>query len=293
MQCNPITAGMGFPKRARCLTGRIQTLDAPLRGNPHGHSHQLDADDWKLAAGSWPLEAGRWKRQREAGSWKLEAGSWEAPSYSYLSASIGSSREALKAGNRPKKMPTLAEKPMPSANDHQGSETGKPVRPVDAEADRAAEDDAEQPAGGRQEDGLDQELPEDLAAARAERLAHADLARALGDRDHHDRHHADAADHQRDRRDDDQRQERRLADLVPHLQDGVLRGQIEVVRFVELQAVADAHERLDLAAWRPRACPSRGTTAIMAVRKTAGLKLLALILAEPLSTLPYSFSCVP
>ena len=42
-----------------------------------------------------------------------------------------------------------------------------------------------------------EELQHDVAARRAERLAHADLARAIGDRDHHDRHHADAADHQR------------------------------------------------------------------------------------------------
>jgi hypothetical protein len=46
--------------------------------------------------------------------------------YSYRKASIGSSREALKAGNNPKKMPTLAEKPIPRANDHQGRDTGKP-----------------------------------------------------------------------------------------------------------------------------------------------------------------------
>ena len=37
--------------------------------------------------------------------------------------------------------------------------------------------------------------------------------------------------------------------------------------------------------------PSRGTTAIIAVRKTAGLKLVALIFADPLSTLPNCFSC--
>ena len=103
------------------------------------------------------------------------------------------------AGNRPKKMPTLAEKPMPRANDHHGSETGKPetqwtIRPI-----AAAEEDAEHAADRREEHRFDQELPEDLAPARAERLAHADLARPLGDRDHHDRHDADAADHQRDR----------------------------------------------------------------------------------------------
>src|SRR2546426_11916592 len=47
-------------------------------------------------------------------------------SYSYLSASIGSRRDALNAGYIPKKMPTDAEKPRPIANDHHGSEIGKP-----------------------------------------------------------------------------------------------------------------------------------------------------------------------
>ena len=174
--------------------------------------------------------------------------------YSYRSASIGSSRDALMAGNRPKKMPTLAEKPMPSANDHQGSETGKPesqwtIRPM-----RAAEEDAEQAADRRQEHRLDQELPEDLAAARAERLADADLARALGDRDHHDRHDADAADHQRDRGDHDEREERRLADLVPDLQDRVLRHQVEVVRLHRASGCGGCASRLDLAHRLRRAC---------------------------------------
>src|SRR3954453_13048086 len=70
--------------------------------------------------------AGSWKRaKREAVGWELGAGSWKLR-YSYLNASIGSNRDALIAGNRPKKMPTLAENPMPSAKDHHGSETGKP-----------------------------------------------------------------------------------------------------------------------------------------------------------------------
>jgi hypothetical protein len=46
--------------------------------------------------------------------------------YSYRRASIGSRREALKAGYMPKKMPTDAEKPRPIANDHHGSEIGNP-----------------------------------------------------------------------------------------------------------------------------------------------------------------------
>ena len=151
------------------------------------------------------------------------------------------------AGKRPKKMPTLAEKPMPMANDHQGREIGKPEIQWISEADPAAEQDPERPAEGREECRLDQELPQDLAAAGAECLANADLARPLRDRDHHDRHDADAADHQRDRRDDDQREEGRLADLVPHLHHRVLGQQVEVVRLLQLQIVADAHGLLDLA----------------------------------------------
>ena len=127
-------------------------------------------------------------------------------------------------------MPTLAEKPMPRANDHHGSETGKPASQWTARPMPLPRRMPSTPPTEVRNDGLDQELPEDLAAPGAERLADADLARPFGDRDHHDRHHADAADHQRDRRDDDEREERRLADLIPHLQDGVLRGQVEVVR---------------------------------------------------------------
>ena len=41
---------------------------------------------------------------------------------------MGSSLAAFTAGHMPKKMPTVAEKPMPSANDHAGSDTGKPAK---------------------------------------------------------------------------------------------------------------------------------------------------------------------
>ena len=56
-------------------------------------------------------------------------------------------------------MPTLAEKPRPIANDHHGSETGKPASRCTMQADGAAEHDAEQAAERRQEHGLEQELP--------------------------------------------------------------------------------------------------------------------------------------
>jgi hypothetical protein len=73
-------------------------------------------------------------------NWNLATGNGkrETGNYSYRNASIGSRRDALNAGNRPKKMPTLAEKPMPSASDHLGSEMAKPdsqwIRPWYCEA---------------------------------------------------------------------------------------------------------------------------------------------------------------
>ena len=59
-------------------------------------------------------------------------------------------------------------------------------------------------AGERRRQPLEQELQQDRAAPRAERLAQADLARPLGDRHEHDVHHADAADGQRQHADERQ-----------------------------------------------------------------------------------------
>ena len=57
-----------------------------------------------------------------------------------------------------------------------------------------AREDAQQAAGGTERDGFDQELQEDVPAARADGHADADFARPLGDADEHDVHDADAAD---------------------------------------------------------------------------------------------------
>ena len=138
------------------------------------------------------------------------------------------------AGYMPKTMPTVAEKPMPSAKDQSGKRDGESGEEVHGEADSAAEEDSEHAADGGEHGGFGQKLKEHFALARAERAADADLARALGHRDRHDRHHADAADHQRNRRDDDQREERGLADLIPDPHERVLRDDVEVVRLVEL-----------------------------------------------------------
>jgi hypothetical protein len=94
------------------------TVERDSRGKAQRDRDQCRVSRLAIRIKSWELEAGSW--ELGAGSWKLEA------DYSYRSASIGSSRDALIAGNRPKKMPTLAENPIPIANDHHGNETGNP-----------------------------------------------------------------------------------------------------------------------------------------------------------------------
>ncbi len=59
-------------------------------------------------------------------------------------------------------------------------------------------------AGAAQQRRFDQELQQNVAAPRPKRHTETDLARALGDRDKKDVHDADAADQQRDRRQDRQ-----------------------------------------------------------------------------------------
>ena len=58
---------------------------------------------------------------------------------------MGSSLDALNAGYMPKKIPTDAEKPIPMANDHHGSEIGKP----DTAVTHGGEDTGRAPARER------------------------------------------------------------------------------------------------------------------------------------------------
>ena len=119
-------------------------------------------------------------------------------SYSRASASTGSSRAAERAGMKPKTMPISVED-SEGGNDRQRriaeprAGRGTAVRPTPS---------AQRDAGGAADEAdqhrLDQELPHDVAAPRADRHAHADLARPLGHRHQHDVHHPDAADDQRD-----------------------------------------------------------------------------------------------
>ena len=97
-----------------------------------------------------------------------------------------------------------------------------------------------------QRERLDQELGEDVAAPGADRLADADLAGPLADRDQHDVHDPDAADDQRDRGDAPEQQRQRAADRVGRLEQLRLVEDREVVVVGRREAVARPQERRDL-----------------------------------------------
>ena len=80
-----------------------------------------------------------------------------------------------------------------------GRESGD--QEVDARHDDESDDDADESAEETQQYGFDQELLQDVLIGRADGLAQADLARALGNGDEHDVHDADASHDQRDGRD--------------------------------------------------------------------------------------------
>src|SRR4051812_28433063 len=116
---------------------------------------------------------------------------------------------------------------------------------MDADADPASQQDSEQAADRGEDDSFSEKLNQDLLPPCPKCLADADLTRALGHRDHHDRHHADAADHQRNGGNRDQHQKDPAADAIPDLQDGILGSDVEVVLLVELETVADPHDLFD------------------------------------------------
>ena len=122
---------------------------------------------------------------------------------------MGSSRAAWRAGQTPKTTPT-ARLNSDGGDDGGGVEDEAPAGELaDHGRDGEADDDADEAAEERQGQRLDEELGEDVAAARADRLADADLARPLADRDQHDVHDPDAADDQRDRGDPAEQQRQR------------------------------------------------------------------------------------
>ena len=118
-----------------------------------------------------------------------------------------------------------------------------------------AEGDAEEPAGEAEQRGLDEELAADEPGLRAERLAEADLPDALGDRDQHDVHDADAAHEQRDDGDAAQHHGQRPVDRAGRGQDRLLGGDREVRVVVGGDAVEVPQEWRRSPGRRPTGCP--------------------------------------
>ncbi len=85
------------------------------------------------------------------------------------------------------------------------------------QADADAADEAADAADQGDDGGLDQELALDVDGGCAERFADADLARALGDGDQHDVHHADAAKRERQQSDGAEEERHHAEDALGEL----------------------------------------------------------------------------
>src|SRR5881409_1240601 len=110
----------------------------------------------------------------------------------------------------------------PDRDRHDRRDRGAPHRHGGAEVEQTLEelpgtdsqDDAEDAAHQGQRRRLHEELPKDIAARRAHRLAQADLRRPARHRHHHDRHHPDAPHQERDARQDEHHEEERERQAV-------------------------------------------------------------------------------
>jgi hypothetical protein len=107
---------------------------------------------------------------------------------------------------------------------------------------RDAQDHAEYPTDQREENGLHQELEQDVAAPRPERLANADLSRPLGDGNEHDIHDHDPTDDQRDRGNADHRAKKSLAEPGPNAQKTGIRFRGETVGFARQVMASSAQD---------------------------------------------------
>src|SRR5947208_3764434 len=98
---------------------------------------------------------------------------------------------------------------------------------------------AEHAAERRKRDRLRQDLPDDVAAARAEGLSQPDLARALAHHHQHDVHDHDAADDERQRHDADEHGEDALGGGLIDAKQRVRREHAEVVALGRSQPPLD------------------------------------------------------
>src|SRR5271154_869367 len=114
------------------------------------------------------------------------------------------------------------------------------------EDDGAADDNADDAAGSGEGHGFEEELPGDVATARADGFTHTNFASALGDGHQHDVHHAHAADEQADGTEHHDDEHHAANDVVEFLDDFHLGLNREVVRLVVRNFAAAAQNFTEL-----------------------------------------------
>src|SRR5687767_12908697 len=114
--------------------------------------------------------------------------------------------------------------------------------PGDQDRDPEPERHSGQSTEGGQNDRLGEKLAHDVRSACPDRLADADLARALGDRDEHDVHHHDSTDDERYRHQAHEGGVDAGGDLPVEVEQFLGRHEAEVVRLRRPQIVARAHD---------------------------------------------------
>src|SRR5258708_268009 len=92
---------------------------------------------------------------------------------------------------------------------------------------------------------FNQELKQNVAAARAQSFAHADFAGPLGHGNEHDIHDDNSADDQGNRSDGNHNGEKRAADVFPQRQKGVAGLDREIVRLGIGKMMAPSHDLAD------------------------------------------------
>ncbi len=115
-------------------------------------------------------------------------------SYSYLSASIGSSRAAFRAGIETEKDPDRRREQKAAGNRRNGYRRRPAGDHRNRNGEQHADDDATNTAAHAQEDGFSKKLEQYVRATGTNRHPQADFARTLRHRHQQNIHYPDAAD---------------------------------------------------------------------------------------------------
>src|SRR5882672_11196147 len=117
---------------------------------------------------------------------------------------------------------------------------------MDEQADGAAEEYTDDATGTGQNNCFGEELPDDVAAARAERFAYADFTGTLSDRHQHDIHYAYAANQKADGADHGNQERDRRCDLAKFVGDLLGAGDAEIIRLAVTYVSPAAQHTADL-----------------------------------------------